>query len=98
MQDNPRAHTTQVSMTFTEDTGISVMNWPARYPDINPKEHTWDILSRCIRQRPNHQDNLQNLIDALVQELQAIPLKGIMSMTHCCQDCVNDKGGQASYW
>ena len=81
-------------MTFTDDTtGIILINWPARSPDINPTEHTWVILSRRFRQQP-HPYNVQNLIDALVQELQAIPLKGIMSTTRCCQD----KGGQASYW
>ena len=39
MQDNARAHVAQVSMTFIDDTGISVMNWPARSPDFNPTEH-----------------------------------------------------------
>ena len=36
MQDNARAHIAQVSMTFIDDTDISVMNWPARSPDFNP--------------------------------------------------------------
>ena len=76
MQDNARANTAQASMAFIDDTCVSVMNWPVRNPDINPPEHTWGILSRRIRQQPHHPDNVQNLIDALVQELQAIPLKG----------------------
>ena len=40
MQDNRPAHTAQVSMTFIDDTCISVTKWPARYPDLNPTEHT----------------------------------------------------------
>ena len=88
----------QVSMTFIDDTCIRVMHWPARSPELNPTEHTWIILSRRIRQRQHHPENVQNIIDALVQELHAIPLKGIMSMTRCCQECVNDKRGLASYW
>ena len=48
MQDNAPAHTAQVSMTFIDDTGISVLNWPAWSPDLNPTEHTWGILSRRI--------------------------------------------------
>ena len=97
MQDNARAHTAQVYMTFIDETCISVMNWPARSPYINPTEHTRGILSRGIRQRPHHPKNVQNLIDSLVQELQAMPLKGIGSMTSRCQECVNNKGGQTSY-
>ena len=54
MQDNAPAHTAQVSMTFIDDAGINVMNWPTRYPDLNPTEQTWGILSRRIRQRQHH--------------------------------------------
>ena len=91
MQDNARAHIAQVSMTFIEDTDISVMNWPARSPDFHPTEHAWGILSRHIRQRPHHPENGQNLIDALVQELQTISQKGIRNMPRRCQACANDK-------
>ena len=75
-------------MTFIDDTCISLMNWPIRSPDTNPTEHTWGIISIRIRQRPHHPENVQNLI----QELQAIPLKGIRCMTRCCQEWVNDMG------
>ena len=40
MQDNARAQTAQVYMTFLDDKYISVMNWLARFPYINPIEHT----------------------------------------------------------
>ena len=73
MQDNARAHTARVSLTFFDDDGISVMNWPTSSADLNPIEHrphTWGILSRRIRQRPHHPGNVENLIGALVQELQ----------------------------
>ena len=46
MQDNARAHTARVSMTFLDDEGVPVMNWPARTPDLNPIEHAWDMLSK----------------------------------------------------
>ena len=98
MQDNAHAHIAQVYMTFIGDTYISVMNWPTRSPDFNPTEHAWGILFRRIRQRPHHPENVQNLIDALVQELQTISQKGIRSTPRRCQACVNDKGGHTSYW
>ena len=45
MQDNARAQKCQVYMTFLGDKGINVMNWLARIcPDLNPLEHTWNIL------------------------------------------------------
>ena len=53
-QDNARSHTARMSLTFLDDNGISMMNCPARSPDLNPLEHILNILSRCIRQGPHH--------------------------------------------
>ena len=71
------------------------MNWPTSSADLNPMEYAWEILSRRIRQRPHHPGNVENLIDALVQELHAKTQKG---MPRRFQEFVNDKGCQASYW
>ena len=73
MQNNARANAGRVSMTFLDDEGISVTNWLTRSPDLNPVEHTWYILAGRIRRRQHYPENVQNLIDALVQELQAVP-------------------------
>ena len=97
MQDNARSHIAHVSMTFIDDTAISVTNWPAWSADFNPTEHTGCILFRRIQQRPHHPENVLNLIDALVQELQTISQKDIRSMPRRCQACVNDMGGHTSY-
>ena len=61
MQDNARAHTARVSTTFLDDEGITVMNWPAWSPDLNPIEHAWDMLSRRIGQRQHPPDSVQSL-------------------------------------
>ncbi len=98
MQDNALANTFQLYTTFLDDKGISVMNWLAIFPDLNPMEHTWDILSSRIRQRLHCPENAQNLIEALVQRLQMIAQKGIRSMPLRCQDCVDDRGGHTRYW
>ena len=99
MQDNARARIAQVSMTFIDYTDISVKNWPARYPDFNQTEHAWGVLFRRIRQWPQHPENVQNLIDALVQELQTIITKGHQEYATSLSACVNDMGGHTtSYW
>ena len=98
MQDNACNHAAQMSLTVLDDEGISVMDWPTSYADLNPIEHTWGIPSRRIRQRSHHPGNVENLIDALIQELQTMSQKGIKRMPSRCQECVNDKGGHTSYW
>ena len=57
MQAIAPAHSAQVSITFIDDTGISVMKSSAWFPDLNPTEHTWGILSRRIRQLQHHPEN-----------------------------------------
>ena len=98
MQDNACPNTDRVSLAFLDDEGISVMNWPTSYADLNPIEHTWGILSRRIRQWPHHPGNVENRIDALVPELLAISQNGIRSMPRRCKESVNDKGCHTSYW
>ena len=102
MQDNARAHTARVAMSLLDDECITVMNWAARSTDLNPIEHGWDMLSRRIRRRQHPPDNLQTLIDAIVQEWQAISQNDIRriirSMSRRCQECANARGGHTSYW
>ena len=98
IQDNARAQTVLVFMTFLDVEGISVMNWLTMSPYINPIEHTWGNRSRQIRQWSYHPENVQNLIDALVQKWQSMPQKGIRFMLGRCQECSDDKGGHIIYW
>ena len=99
MLDNARANTDQVYMTFLDDKGISVMNWLARSPDLNPIEHTWNILSRRIRWRPHNPDNVQTLIEALVQKLQMIAQKRHQEYaTSMSGVCVDERGDHTHYW
>lgn len=101
VQDNARPHTVRVFMIILEDEVITVMDWPARSPDLNPIEHLWDMLSRRVRRMPHPPENVQNLTNALVQEWQAIPQnyirRIITSMSRRCQEGVNARGGHTSY-
>ena len=51
MQDNARAPTARVSMTFLDDEGITVMNLPARSPHLNPIAHVRDMLLKIVKKR-----------------------------------------------
>ena len=55
------------------------MDWPARSPDLNLIEHTWDILQRAISARPVQLRTLQELKDALVAGRRLIPQNLIQS-------------------
>ncbi|GFW18993.1 hypothetical protein TNCV_165061 [Trichonephila clavipes] len=36
------------------------MDWPARSPDLNPIEHVWDFLGRCLAARTLPPNILKN--------------------------------------
>ena len=47
MRDNARPHTARISCLGKKD--INVMDWPACSSDLNPIEHCWDMVDRCVR-------------------------------------------------
>ncbi len=51
VHNNARPHVARVCRQFLEDEGIDTIECPPRSPDLNPKEHLWDIMFRSIRHR-----------------------------------------------
>ncbi|GFX48959.1 transposable element Tc3 transposase [Trichonephila clavipes] len=49
------------------------MDWPAYSPDLNPIEHVWDALGRCIVARLHHPENTQQLKQILIEEWALLP-------------------------
>ncbi len=61
-QDNAPCHKAQIiSDWFLEhDNEFTLLKWPLQSPDLNPKEHLWDVVEREIR-IINHVNMDQNL-------------------------------------
>ena len=73
-----------------------LMDWPAQSPDLNPIEHFWDHLERCLRDRSDPPRNLVNLEVQLKEEWEKIPrrvfLKLIDSMPQRIEACIANNG------
>ncbi len=64
-QDLAPAHTAKCTKSWFIDHGVTVLDWPANSPDLNPIEHLWGIVKRKLRDtRPDNADELKTAIIA----------------------------------
>ncbi|MCI4389676.1 hypothetical protein PGIGA_G00101190 [Pangasianodon gigas] len=64
-QDLAPAHTAKSTKTWFNDCGITVLDWPANSPDLNPIENLWGIAKRKMRDmRLNNAEELKAAIQA----------------------------------
>ncbi len=99
-QDLAPAHTAKGTKSWFNDHGVTVLDWPANLPDLNPIENLWGIVKRKMRDtRPNNADDLK----ATVKETWAsIPPqqchKLITSMPRRIEAVIKAKGAPSKYW
>ncbi len=59
------AHTAKGTKSWFNDHGVTVLDWPANSPDLNPIENLYGIVKRKMRDtRPNSADDLKTTIKA----------------------------------
>ncbi len=52
-------HTAKGTKIWFNDHGVTVLDWPANLPDLNPTENLWGIVKRKMRDTwPNNADDL----------------------------------------
>ncbi len=98
-QDLAHAHTAKGTKSWFSDHGVTVLDWPANPPDLNPIENLWGIVKRKMRDtRLNNADELK----ATVKETWAsIPPqqchKLITSMPRRFEAVIKAKGAPTKY-
>ncbi|RVE48620.1 hypothetical protein evm_006691 [Chilo suppressalis] len=101
MHDNARAHAAGIVREYFRDVNITVMDWPARSPDMNPIEHMWDELKRRVRARQPVAQTMQEFKTAIEEEWEMIPQnfieRLINSMPNRMRAVVDAHGGNTRY-
>ena len=51
MQNNAPCHTAKSVKTFLSEEDVTVMEWPAQSPDLNPTENVWKLLNERAKEK-----------------------------------------------
>ena len=70
-QDNDPKHTSKLAKEFFSENEITVLDWPAQSPDLNPIEHLWALIKIKVAERMPK--NLNELKRFIVEEWNSIP-------------------------
>ncbi len=84
---------------FQQDHGVTVLDWPANSPDLNPIENLWGIVKRKMRDtRPNNADDLKAAIKATWASIPPQQChKLISSMPRRIEAVIKAKGAPTKY-
>ncbi|GFT01206.1 transposable element Tc3 transposase [Trichonephila clavipes] len=92
LDDNAPCHRTVAAEQLLESEDIERKDWPARSPDLNPIEHVWVFLGRCLAARTLPPVTIRELRLALQDEWAAMPQQLIdtliLSMGRRCETCL----------
>lgn len=98
-QDLAPAHTAKTTKSWFNNHGITVLDWPANSPDLNPIENLWGIAKRKLNgKRPNNKEELKAAIEACWSSITPeICHKMVASMPRRIKAVIRAKGAPTKY-
>ena len=100
-QDNALAHTARITRDYLQQNNITVMDWPALSPDLNPIEHLWDHIQLMLNRQQPRPTTAAELSVAYQRVWASILMTFINclinSMYRRCMAVINANGGHTRY-
>lgn len=79
-QDNAPIHAATSTKHWFASKNITVIDWPALSPDLNPIENLWGILSRRVYLNGRQFQSVDELKSAIAEEWQKITVKELQNL------------------
>jgi len=99
LQDNDPKHKSILVRTWLFNNGISLLEFPAYSPDLNPIENLWNDMARRVEARPA--STVEELQDVIAEEWErtspAYLRKLARSMPQRCQAVIDAHGDHTKY-
>jgi transposase len=100
-QDNDPKHTSKKAKKWFEDHAITLLDWPAQSPDLNPIEHLWHHIKKELTKYPTQQKGVWEVWERVAEVWNKIEPEVcqnlIESMPRRIQAVIKAKGGNTKY-
>ena len=96
---NDPKHTSKFIKSWFDTNKITVMQWHAQSPDLNPIENLWKQLDEvCLHGRSRNAEELHQELQTDWPQIKQVQIdKHIESMSHRCTKVVNNNGYAINY-
>ena len=99
--DNDLKHTSSLLQRWLGQQDFSIMEWPPQSPNLNPIEHLWSEVDRCLRlfgDSPRSRDDLWEKIRVVCPNIEVEFVQKLMcTMPTRVVDLLAAKGGY-THW
>ena len=100
-QDNASIHTSGSTKKWFEDNELTVMDWPAKSPDLNLIENVWGYMARRLYENRRQFSSIADIQACVLQEWdklnQSYLYRLIESIHKMCVDVLRVQGGAIDY-
>ncbi len=98
-QDNDPKHVCNLARQFYQDQGLTLFEWPACSPDLNPIEHAWALVKQLlVKSECRTKADLRAATQAAWGSIPAERIRALIhSMPSRLAEVIKAKGGHTRY-